>query len=201
MTRNQRVNTRVSVRRRELKEKAVAYKGGKCESCGYDKCTAALEFHHRDPNQKDFQVSSGRTISWDRARLELDKCVLLCSNCHREEHYRLGEQKRTADSALVESLRRRRQEVVRMTCTCGAAFDVPFNRAGPLASCSHECASRKKEKADWPDDGRLREMVWEIPVTTIASRLGVSAQAVSKRCRNRSISVPPPGHWSKAGRP
>ena len=66
---------------------AIEYKGGKCEKCGYSRCMEALEFHHCDPTQKDFSISSkGYTRSWDKVRSELDKCMMLCANCHREFH-------------------------------------------------------------------------------------------------------------------
>lgn len=73
-------------RRYRLKEKAVEYKGGKCEICGYDKCIDALEFHHKNPDEKDFGISSGETRSWGKIKKELDKCIMLCANCHREIH-------------------------------------------------------------------------------------------------------------------
>lgn len=66
---------------------AVAYKGGKCQVCGYNKCVGALEFHHINSEEKDFGVSAkGYTRSWDKVREEIDKCVLVCANCHREIH-------------------------------------------------------------------------------------------------------------------
>lgn len=66
---------------------ALEYKGGKCQHCGYDKYRGALEFHHKDPSQKDPKGLR----KWNRENLfaELDKCILLCSNCHKEEHERL----------------------------------------------------------------------------------------------------------------
>lgn len=74
-------------RRNKVKEMAVEYKGGKCSVCGYDRCADALEFHHLDPSKKDFGISSkGYTRSWDKVKEELDKCILVCSNCHREIH-------------------------------------------------------------------------------------------------------------------
>ncbi len=76
----------VTAWRRRQKAKAVAYKGGKCAICGYDKCQSALEFHHTDPAKKDFHPGSGHTRAWDRVKAELDKCLLLCANCHREAH-------------------------------------------------------------------------------------------------------------------
>jgi 5-methylcytosine-specific restriction endonuclease McrA len=77
----------VQRRRKELRHKAIAYKGGKCQRCGYDRCLEALEFHHLDSSRKEFGISSrGYTRSWREIREELEKCMLLCANCHREVH-------------------------------------------------------------------------------------------------------------------
>jgi len=74
--------------RKRIKFKAVDYKGGSCVVCGYNKCLSALEFHHLEPSEKDFHLSHAatNTWSWDRIKIELDKCVLLCCRCHREIH-------------------------------------------------------------------------------------------------------------------
>ena len=77
----------VRKRRRKVREMAVQYKGGQCSRCGYKKCVEALEFHHLDSSQKDFGISAkGYTRSWARVREEIEKCVLVCANCHRELH-------------------------------------------------------------------------------------------------------------------
>lgn len=77
----------VNKRRRRIKEMAIQYKGGGCIRCGYNKCKDALDFHHLDESKKDFSIgSSGYTRSWKRVKEELNKCVLLCANCHREVH-------------------------------------------------------------------------------------------------------------------
>lgn len=73
-------------RQRQLKIKSVKYKGGKCLSCGYSKYLGALEFHHLNPLEKEFALSKTRSQSWSRIKPELDKCILLCSNCHKEIH-------------------------------------------------------------------------------------------------------------------
>jgi hypothetical protein len=76
---------RVTACRKRMKERAVKYKGGKCSRCGYDKCIRALEFHHRDPSLKEFDINGrGSSIEWGRLQNELDKCDILCANCHRE---------------------------------------------------------------------------------------------------------------------
>ncbi len=85
--RKNRNYNRVKSHRQKIKEKAVEYKGGKCEKCGYDKCNWAFDFHHLNSNEKDFNLSSNLTISWDKLKKELDKCIMVCANCHRELHY------------------------------------------------------------------------------------------------------------------
>lgn len=71
--------------RKRTKIKLVEYKGGCCSKCGYNKSICALEFHHLDPKEKDFTIG-GKSWSYERLKKEVDKCVLLCSNCHIETH-------------------------------------------------------------------------------------------------------------------
>lgn len=78
----------VTDRRRKNKEELVKYKGGKCEICGYDKCIDALEFHHLNPDEKEFGISNGNIKSLNKLKKEVDKCILVCSNCHHEIHYK-----------------------------------------------------------------------------------------------------------------
>ena len=77
----------VTRRRKKLREMAREYKGGKCCVCGYNKSQRALSFHHVNPKEKEFDLSSrGLTRSWERIKKEIEKCVLLCANCHMEIH-------------------------------------------------------------------------------------------------------------------
>jgi len=81
----------VRKRRKKIRQMAVEYKNGKCEMCGYNRCIEALEFHHTDSSRKDFSISDkGYTRSWNRVKEELDKCILLCANCHREIHIQVS---------------------------------------------------------------------------------------------------------------
>ena len=79
-------NKQTIERMRHTKRLCIEYKGGKCEKCGYDKYDGALEFHHLDPSKKDFAISKKKAKYIDSLKPELDKCILLCSNCHRELH-------------------------------------------------------------------------------------------------------------------
>lgn len=74
--------------KKDKRLKLIEYKGGKCEICNYDKCYKALEFHHIDPNQKDFDISAN-SFAFERMKQEVDKCMLLCANCHRELHHNM----------------------------------------------------------------------------------------------------------------
>ena len=78
------------------KDKIVMLKesyGGKCTVCGYDKSLNALEFHHTDPSEKEFNLGARRGLKEETLRKELDKCVLVCRNCHAEIHEEWEKQK------------------------------------------------------------------------------------------------------------
>lgn len=77
-------NFDAALHRQALKARAIEHKGGKCQLCKYDKCPAAMVFHHEDPQEKDFNISE--VMSWERILQEIDKCILVCANCHAEIH-------------------------------------------------------------------------------------------------------------------
>lgn len=82
-------------KRHKIKQKLVDLKGGKCEICGYDKCLNALEFHHVDRETKLFELNLANfNKAFDILKIEVNKCVLVCSNCHRELHYHENEDRR-----------------------------------------------------------------------------------------------------------
>ena len=74
-------------KRHRIKEQLVEYKGGKCEICGYNKCLNALDFHHRNPEEKEYALNTANyNKSFEKLKKEVDKCILVCANCHREIH-------------------------------------------------------------------------------------------------------------------
>lgn len=70
----------------KMRQKAVDYLGGCCTLCGYKAYIEAFDFHHVYPTTKSFSIASKPTCAWNKLKVELDKCVLLCANCHRETH-------------------------------------------------------------------------------------------------------------------
>jgi hypothetical protein len=79
-------------RHKNTRQAGIDFLGGKCSVCGYNKCSKALEFHHVDASVKDSNFRTNRGWSVKRLLKELENCVLLCANCHREEHDRLSKQ-------------------------------------------------------------------------------------------------------------
>ena len=74
----------------EKKIMAINYKGGKCEDCNLsypEQPYVIFDFHHLDPSKKEFSWDKLRLKGTDSIKKELDKCALLCSNCHRKRHY------------------------------------------------------------------------------------------------------------------
>ncbi len=70
------------------KEKLINMFGGKCSNCNYNRCIKALEFHHLDKSLKEFTIGHKLDYSLQRLINEAKKCIILCSNCHREEEFK-----------------------------------------------------------------------------------------------------------------
>lgn len=81
-------NQNARQRRHERKQRAIEYKGGVCEYCKGRFHSAAFDFHHLDPNEKDKDPGLMMSMSDENLFKELDKCILLCANCHRVHHFK-----------------------------------------------------------------------------------------------------------------
>jgi hypothetical protein len=90
--------TRRNINKR-LKKELISYKGDKCSNCGYNKCLEALDFHHLDPKTKEYGISTlirafthGTIKDKEIVYKEINKCILLCKNCHTELHNKLRDE-------------------------------------------------------------------------------------------------------------
>lgn len=177
----------VSSHRRKLKEKAIAYKGGECIVCSYSKSRRALHFHHLDPLEKDIGIGSGNTVAWAKLKIELDKCVLLCSNCHCEVHDETLE----LDGHLYKS-----PSIAQGDKILEIKFPIVENKTSKVCICGQskhhmsktcaECYGKRRRKIDWPDINILVDMVEESSYKTVAQSLGVSDNAVRNRIKKYS---------------
>ncbi len=74
-------------RRKNIKKLAVEYKGGTCIDCGIKSSHYSIyDFHHLDHSEKDFTIGKKANRPFSSIKAELDKCILLCANCHRIRH-------------------------------------------------------------------------------------------------------------------
>lgn len=74
------------IRRYRTKATAVKYLGKKCAHCGWQGNQAAFQFHHTDPHKKDFLIGNVANRKWEIVKQEIEKCILLCANCHMIHH-------------------------------------------------------------------------------------------------------------------
>jgi len=156
---------------RKRKLKAIELLGGKCGKCGYCRNYAALEFHHLDPSQKDFDFNVGRRRSWDKLIEELKKCVLLCSNCHREEHnpdMTLSGEKTESNPSLNRTLKPTGKCPSCQTNVFGTKF------------CSHLCSANAQRRAERPSREELEKLLKTTPLLQIGKMYKVSDNAIRK---------------------
>ena len=167
----------VTKRRKDLKKALVEYKGGKCEKCGYNKCIAAMDFHHKDPKEKEFGLSQkGLTKSLEVLKKEADKCLLLCANCHRETHESLSE--------FVDIILTKEKKIPKQSNQCKTCNIETLNKY----YCSSECAKIANRKVrDRPTKKRLIELLKNNSWIKIGNLFGVSDNAVRKWARAYKI--------------
>lgn len=76
----------VRERNRKIKLIGIEYLGGKCARCGQQFPAYVYDFHHRNPKEKEGAPALLMHRTWEKVKKELDKCALLCTNCHRIVH-------------------------------------------------------------------------------------------------------------------
>ena len=173
----------VQKRREKLKEMAIQYKGGKCCICGYNKYQGALEFHHLNPDEKDFNIGSkGYTRSWEEVKTELGKCILVCSNCHREIHAGLHNIciNTPQETCPVVENKKAKQKSCKY---CGEVFTGKDSSKYCSVKCFHKANGSRK-----PDAGTLIKDFEELKTfVQVGKKYGVSDNAVRKWCKFYNI--------------
>ena len=217
-------NTQSIIRQQKLKIEAVEYKGGSCISCNYNKYPGALEFHHLDPNKKDFSIGQMKCRSLNSIKEELDKCILLCSNCHKEIHaVYLKYENETITEITPETLEwnlsvSNKHETIKKDLNLilqryknketskdiSNDYDVTPTYLLKLLSEEgikisdipeqHDVIHPKKGK--YPSDEELSKLVWLKPSQQLAKEFGVSDVALAKHCKKRGIEKPTRGYWA-----
>ena len=162
------------------KKEIVWVMGDGCAICGYQKCKEALELHHIDPTEKDFSISQNKTLAWEKVVPELQKCILVCANCHREIHY-LQNFSDLKSSFIEERAKIVSKENSHTACVdCGAKIRYNAER------CS-ACESLHRRKVERPGREELKDMIRNFPFTTIAKQYCVSDNAIRKWCKAENL--------------
>lgn len=170
----------------ERKIKAVEYKGGSCKACGYNKCIDSMVFHHRDPNEKEFDWNRVKRMSWTTVLKELDKCDLFCCRCHTEVHYN--------DRPLInESIKwlkenkvvRSNQNKIEYCKQCGSEFKLTSHNRCAIY-CSKECVRLSQIKVNISDSELIR-LVESSSKCKVAKEFGVSDRAIAKRYKRAKL--------------
>ncbi len=176
---------RVKDWRKNTKERLVKAFGGKCVVCGYDRCSAALEFHHLDPSTKKFGIGDTRSTikKWELIVEEAEKCVMLCAICHREFHEGLIEIPHNP-TELSEKFKFYKQQIKEKdydACKiCGKKKRITYS------TCSVECSRKNRSKLDW-DKIDLKDLYEKYSLVEIGKMLGVSDNAVRKQLLKRKL--------------
>lgn len=162
---------------RRKKIDAIEKFGGKCSICGYDKCINALEFHHIDEKTKKHSPSYIiMRKSWDVVREELEKCILVCSNCHREIHYKILDL--NLDKFIKPWLKKKCE-------FCDTEFET---KREEQKYCTTTCYQYNQRKVERPSKEELKELIDnKISWTQIGRMFGVSDNGVRKWAKKYEI--------------
>jgi len=164
--------------RRVTKERLIEALGGSCCICGYKKCYKVLEAHHLDPSKKD--ISLGQALAhpaaWSKIVIELRKCVLVCSNHHKEVHAGVetipNDAPRFNEEYANKNFRREAWE----PCPICGTMKPPYRK-----TCSRACAVRRANTIIW-DDKVMEDMLKEgKSCQDVADHFDVSNMSVRKR--------------------
>ena len=173
--------------RKKLKERILYVMGEKCCICGYDKCPSALDLHHLNPDEKEFTICQNANRGWATVRKEIKKCILICSNCHRELHSGLintdnlkstfNEERAVEIDNLIEDLKTHKVYYCKF---CGVEVYQGND-------CCKKCSDLQRRMVERPSRKELKNLIRTTPFTQIGAKYGVSDNAIRKWCISENL--------------
>lgn len=173
--------------RTRLKERIIYVMGGECQCCGYKKLNSALELHHLVSQEKEFTVASNTNIAWSSVRKEIQKCILVCANCHREIHAGLInnetlkssfiEEKAIEIDELITSIK---QKEIFYCKNCG----VEIYKGSKLCV---KCFAEQRRRVERPTRLELKNLIRTTSFSQIARIYSVSDNAIRKWCISENL--------------
>lgn len=170
--------------RRRTRKKLIKGFDGNCCVCGYNKSTRGLCFHHLDPEKKDFSISNGfmNNKSWDKLIKEVEKCVLVCHNCHQEIH------DNDCDTIVPEDALRFNLSLIGIKSIYNDCPECGAKKINKNKYCSHACAA-VNTGFDWKSVDVVKLYIELGSYNAVAKEIGISDVAVAKRLRKEGILV------------
>lgn len=187
-----KANERIRKYRLKRKQDLIKIGGGKCHICGYDKCEAALEFHHCNPSEKLYALSNGNCRSFLADLLEVQKCVLLCSNCHREiEHNSIQLEpyinKDKAEEVAEENGYKIMWENDKIINIKKGNFCIQCGKKITNGASLCEDCYKQSLRINRPSREELKKLIRSIPFTKIGEKYNVSDNAIRKWCKTYNL--------------
>jgi hypothetical protein len=166
---------------RDRKRKAIELFGGKCQSCGYQKNIAALQFHHFNKKTKEFSWNELKSRSWASIIEELKKCILLCANCHAELH--------SSDENLEFSSGNQDNKflnkIIVPTGLCPTCQAEVFG----TKYCSVKCVKFASRKVVRPSKKELMKKIRDMSMVAIGNAYRVSDNTIRKWAKSYDIPI------------
>ena len=179
----------VNFRRFNKKELLVQAKGGCCNRCGYNESNRALSFHHLDPSKKDFTISGKHCHKMERLLDEIDKCILLCLNCHASLHDKVWVlTQEMVDKFNIKSNWIKNKEDI--------LLKNKHDKVAKNATYQYIKKGREHLQKFHIEKEVLAKLLWEKPTSQIALMYGVSDNAIAKRARRWGLTKPHRGYWT-----
>jgi len=170
------VYTAQKLRWKDRKRKIVGLCGGKCSKCNYNKCISSLDLHHLDPSTKEYDWDSLRSLKWETILKEVNKCILVCKNCHGEIHS--SEENFDLISSGKDNVLLNTQLSTSLinTGSCSNCFKPVYG----TKYCSKICARFSSRKVIRPSKEEILKLQETMTMVDIGKKYGVSDNSIRK---------------------
>lgn len=172
-------NQAVQNKRRILNKLKLIYTfGSKCSICGYNKNISALEFHHSDPTEKEFDLSKNIDCSYEKLLKEVEKCILICANCHRELHHPDLEIQQFSEINLNSI------EIIKEKRTCSICNNEISSSSTGLCK---DCYDKSRINKNKPSKEELLELIKLNSFLKLGKQFGVSGTIIGRWCKEYDL--------------
>lgn len=173
-------NNTIKTYRQKRKSELIYIMGGKCQICGYNKCEAALEFHHCNPEEKEFGLSNGNCRSLERDLQEARKCTLLCANCHREVEFKKIKLFPSFNEEKANEIIQKNNIKTSFCVDCGVQITSNACRC-------RECAQKLRRKVQRPSRNELKKFIRGKSMLEVGRMFNVSDNTIRKWCISENL--------------